>query len=91
VETAPFREEGGRRIELFVRYRQRQRGPRVRKRAWTALVKELGIVDASRFVMAVEPGEGDSVEKYAKLWDGMRLEAVHHDILKAREQGEIAP
>jgi hypothetical protein len=40
--------------------------PDLRQRAWKALVKELGIVDATRFVMAVEPGEGDSVEKYAQ-------------------------
>jgi hypothetical protein len=65
--------------------------PELRQRAWKALVKELGIVDATRFVMAVEPGEGDSVEKYAKLWDRMTLEAVHDEILKARERGEIAP
>jgi hypothetical protein len=65
--------------------------PELRQRAWKALVKELGIVDATRFVMAVEPGEGDSVEKYAKLWDGMTLEAVHHEILQARERSEIAP
>jgi hypothetical protein len=65
--------------------------PDLRQRAGKALVKELGIVDATRFVMAVEPGEGDSIEKYAKLWDGMTLEAVHHEILKAREGGEIAP
>ena len=61
--------------------------PELRQRAWKALVKELGIVDATRFVMAVEPGEGDSVEKYAKLWDGMTLEAVHHEeapLTKAR-------
>jgi hypothetical protein len=63
----------------------------LRQRAWKALVKELGLVDATRFVMAVEPGEGDSVEKYAKLWDGMTLEAVHHEILRARERGELTP
>ena len=65
--------------------------PDLRQRAWKALVKELGIVDATRFVMAVEPGEGDSLEKYAKLWGGMTLEAVHHEILQARERGELAP
>jgi hypothetical protein len=63
--------------------------PELRQRAWKALVKELGIVDATRFVMAVEPGEGDSVEKYAKLWDGMTLEAVHHKLLQDKERGEI--
>ena len=65
--------------------------PDLRQRVWKALVKELGIVDATRFVMAVEPGEGDSVEKYAQLWDGMTLEAVHDEILQDRERGELAP
>ena len=65
--------------------------PELRQRAWKALVKELGIVDATRFVIAVEPGEGDSVEKYAKLWEGMTPEVVHNEILKAREQGELSP
>jgi hypothetical protein len=64
--------------------------PALRQRAWKALVKELGLVDATRFVMAVEPGESDSVEKYAKLWDGMTLEAVHDEILQAKERGELA-
>jgi hypothetical protein len=41
--------------------------PDLHQHTWKALVKELGIVDATRSVMAVEPGEGDSLEKYAKL------------------------
>jgi hypothetical protein len=65
--------------------------PDLLQRAWKVLVKELGIVDATRFVMAIEPGEGDSIEKYAQLWGGMTLEAVHDEILKARERGELAP
>jgi hypothetical protein len=65
--------------------------PDLRHRAWKALVKELGLVDATRFVMAVEPGEGDSVEKYARLWEGMTLDEVHHEILKAKEQCELSP
>jgi hypothetical protein len=71
--------------------RQSARTRRYPERAWKVLVKELGIVDATRFVMAVEPGEGDSVEKYAQLWGGMTLEAVHDEILKASERGELAP
>jgi hypothetical protein len=39
--------------------------------------------------MAVEPGEGDSVAKYATLWEGMTLDEVHQEVLKARERGEI--
>jgi hypothetical protein len=61
--------------------------PELRQRAWKALVKELGLVDATRFVITVKPGEGESIEKYAKLWDGMTLEAVHNEILQAREGG----
>lgn len=39
----------------------------LRKRAWKALVKELGIVDALWFVMATEPSSGDSVQEYRKI------------------------
>ena len=42
-------------------------------------------------VLAVEPGEGHSVATYAKLGDGMKLEAVHHEMLRARGQGDLAP
>jgi len=64
--------------------------PELRQRAWKALVKELGIVDATRFVMAVEPGEGDSVDKYAQLWEGMTLEEVHLEIMNAKKRGELS-
>ncbi len=61
----------------------------LRRRAWRALVRELGIVDATRFVTAVEPGSGDSVEHYASLWDGMTVDDIHAEILRAKEKGEI--
>ncbi|MBM4048180.1 MAG: hypothetical protein FJ279_24010 [Planctomycetes bacterium] len=61
----------------------------LRQRAWKALVRELGIVGATRFVMAAESGSGDSVEKYAKLWEGMSLDEVHEEILKAKASGQI--
>lgn len=61
----------------------------LRERAWKVLVKELGIVDATRFVMAVEPGSEDSVQKYTNLWEGMSLEEVHEEILEAKKRGEI--
>jgi hypothetical protein len=48
-----------------------------------------GSFPASPVVMAVETGEGDSVAKYAKLWEGMTLEEIHQEVLKARERGEI--
>ncbi|MBI3330057.1 MAG: hypothetical protein HYZ81_25535 [Nitrospinae bacterium] len=64
--------------------------PELRQRAWKALVKELGIVDATRVVMAVEPGEGDSVDQYAQLWEGMTLEEVHLEIVNAKKRGELS-
>jgi len=53
--------------------------------------QRVGLLDATRLVMAVEPGEGDSVEKYARLWEGITLDEVHHEILKAKEQCELSP
>jgi hypothetical protein len=41
--------------------------------------------------MAIESGEGDGVAKCAELWEGMALDGVHQEVLKARDRGEIRP
>ncbi len=60
--------------------------PELRKRAWKALVKELGIVDALRFVMATEPGDGDSVQEYQKMWEGRSMDEIYEVICRAKKQ-----
>jgi len=60
--------------------------PKLRKRAWKALVKELGIVDALRFVMVTEPGDGDSVKEYRKMWEGKSIDEIYEVICRAKKQ-----
>jgi hypothetical protein len=42
---------------------------------------------ASKICLAIEAGEGDSVAKYATLWEGMTLDEVHQEVLKAAQTG----
>ena len=63
--------------------------PELKERAWKVLVKELGIIDATRFVMDVEPGLGDSVEKYQKMWQEKSINQIHAEIIEARNKGKI--
>lgn len=56
---------------------------------WKTLTKELGPVEAARFWMYVTRGVGDSVAEYKKMWKGKNIEEIHHEILKAKKQGEI--
>lgn len=60
--------------------------PELRKRAWKALVKELGIADALRFVMATEPGDGDSVQEYQKMWEGKSVDKIYEVICQDNKQ-----
>jgi len=61
----------------------------LRQRAWKVLVKELGLVDALRYVMAIEPGQGDSVVDFAEHWKDKSVDEIHKEILQAKEQGRI--
>ena len=63
--------------------------PELKERAWKILVKELGIIDATRFVMSVEPGFGDSVKEYQKMWQGKSIDGIHAEIIDARNKGLI--
>jgi hypothetical protein len=63
--------------------------PELREKAWKILVKELGIIDATRFVMSVEPGSGDSVEEYGKMWQGKSIDQIHKEIIEAQNKEKI--
>ncbi len=38
------------------------------KKGWDILVENLGITDATRFIVSFERGKGDSVQKIKKFW-----------------------
>ena len=59
------------------------------KRGWGALVASLGLEKATRFVVGLERGEGDSVLELRALWKGKSARAIHREILEAKSKGKI--
>ena len=57
------------------------RGP-LFERGWNSLVRTLGAPDAVRFMRAFSQGNGDSVQEFHKLWEGMDVDTIHHRITR---------
>lgn len=47
---------------------------------WEALVEKLGYADATRFIMLLDKGSGDSVQYFRGLWEGKTAEDVYREI-----------
>ncbi len=56
-------------------------------RGWDALIQELGVAGATRFVMLIERGKGDSVQDFRQMWRGMSLDDIHRQLMKDEAQG----
>lgn len=52
---------------------------------WHALVEKLGVVDATKFIMTIDKGTGDSVKYFNKLWEGKRSEEIYEKMIKTRK------
>jgi len=48
---------------------------------WKTLVKKMGLAKATRFLVAFERGEGDSVKEIKRFWRGKSLDEIYR-ILK---------
>ena len=44
---------------------------------WEALVEKLGHADATRFIMLLDKGSGDSVQHFRNLWGGKTAEDIY--------------
>jgi hypothetical protein len=55
---------------------------------WETLVKRLGLEKATRFVVLLERGKGDSVEQISDYWGESTIEEIHNEITawKARQK-----
>lgn len=51
------------------------------REGWSALVDTLGIQKATRFVVLLERGKGDSVQEIADYWDGSDIDDIHRKVL----------
>ncbi len=52
---------------------------------WQALVDRLGYADATRFVMLLDKGSGDSVRYFGDLWKDKSAEDIYQEMLTARQ------
>ena len=51
---------------------------------WPRLVDEVGLVNATRLIMAESPGEGDSVEELGDIWGGKSVLQIYEAILSEK-------
>jgi hypothetical protein len=54
---------------------------------WEALVEKLGYADATRFVMLLDKGSGDSVQYFRDLWEGKTAEDIYREMTKRKKGG----
>lgn len=54
------------------------------REGWKTLVKKMGIVKATRFLVAFERGEGDSVKEIKRFWQGKSLDEIYRTVKRAR-------
>ena len=58
--------------------------PAVIREGWKTLAKKMGIVKATRFLVAFERGEGDSVKEIKGFWRGQSLDEICWTVKRAR-------
>lgn len=59
------------------------------KKGWNLLVENLGIANATRFIVSLERGTGDSVEEIKRFWGEKKIEDIHAEIIEAKRKGLI--
>jgi len=63
--------------------------PELIRRGWEILVQQLGIYQATRFVVALERGEGDTILDVEKYWGDATVHDIHEQIMHAKANGEL--
>ena len=54
------------------------------REGWKTLVKKMGVAKATRFLVAFERGEGDSVKEIKRFWRGKSLDEIYRTVKRAR-------
>ena len=54
------------------------------REGWKTLVKKMGVAKATRFLVAFERGEGDSVKEIKRYWRGKSLDEIYRTVKRAR-------
>jgi hypothetical protein len=51
---------------------------------WNTLVKKMGVAKATRFLVAFERGEGDSVREIKRFWRGKSLDEIYRMVKREK-------
>jgi hypothetical protein len=51
---------------------------------FTVVVEKLGYADATRFIMLLDKGSGDSVRYFRDLWEGKTAEDIYRGMNEGR-------
>lgn len=54
------------------------------REGWDTLVKKMGAAKATRFLVAFERGEGDSVKEIKRFWRGKSLDEIYRLVKRAK-------
>ncbi|MHB1662122.1 MAG: hypothetical protein ACYCSQ_08915 [bacterium] len=56
--------------------------PEIKRKGWTALIRELGYAGATKFILLYETGEGNYTEERKELFKNETIEKIYKEIKK---------
>jgi hypothetical protein len=54
------------------------------REGWKTLVKKMGVAKATRFLVAFERGEGDSVKEIKRFWRNRSLDEIYRMVKREK-------
>jgi hypothetical protein len=54
------------------------------REGWKTLVNKMGVVKSTRFLVAFERGEGDSVKEIKRFWQGKSLDEIYRTVKREK-------
>jgi hypothetical protein len=61
------------------------------RQEWEQLVRASGLAEATRRIMAENPGQGDSLHEVRSIWEGMGLADIYDALLEGRVPYHVDP
>ncbi len=56
------------------------------RKGWKVLVEQLGLLQATQFVVLLERGKGDSVAEIKEAWGDASIDEIHARIMQWKRQ-----
>lgn len=63
--------------------------PDLTRKGYENLVQQLGVNQATRFVVALERGKGDTILDVQEYWKDATVHDIHEQIVGAKNRGEL--